>query len=114
MAEPAQAVETVKVTITNMPTGIVVDREPFRVSKGKDKGRLQVEWICHSDGFTVEFTHESPFEQSKFSSPIRGTVLSGPVREDVKADGPDGLRKSYKYTVTIGKRIIDPTGQVDP
>ena len=114
MAEAKEGFETERVGITNTLTGIVVDREPFRVSKGKDKGRLQVEWICHSDGFTVEFTHESPFEQSKFSSPIRGAVLSGPLREGVKADGPDGLRKSYKYTVTIGKRIIDPTGQVDP
>ena len=115
--------KTERVGITNVGTGIVVDREPFRVSKKNDEGRFQVEWICDSDAFTVTF-EESPFanpeypnnpENPVFRSKGPGApVLSGRVRDDVESDGPDGLRKSYKYTVTIGKKIIDPTGQVDP
>jgi hypothetical protein len=123
MPEARKGLKTEKVGITNIGTGIVVDREPFRVSKKDDESRLQVEWICKSDGFTVEFTPESPFANPQdpenptnpvFRSKGPGSVLSGRVRENVKFDGPDGLRKSYKYTVTIGKKIIDPTGQVDP
>lgn len=120
MAEPKEGLATERVGITNIGTGIVVNREPFRASKREDKGRLQVEWICESD-FTLTF-EDSPFANPQYpanpENPVfrskGGIVLSGPVREGVGADGPDGLRKTYKYTVTIGKRSIDPTGQVDP
>jgi len=124
MAEPKEGLATERVGITNIGTGIVVDREPFRVSKKDDVGRLQVQWICDTSGFTVEFTHGSPFANPQdpanpknpvFRSKGPGeAVLSGRVRADVSYDGPDGLRKTYKYTVTIGERVIDPTGQVDP
>jgi hypothetical protein len=110
MAVPKKGFETVG--IRNTRTGIVVDREPFRVSERADKGRLQVKWVCRTSTFTVTFKN-SPFAKRMFTSK-QGAVFSWPVRKGVKADGPNGRRKTYKYTVTIGKRSIDPTGQVDP
>lgn len=126
MSNPAGALEpalgTVKVRVLEVPitagnpSGIVVDPDLFRVSKGKDPSGLQVEWICASSGFTVEFKKESPFTESQFTRSTPGSVLSGPVGIDVQSDDhlPDDSRKNYRYTVKIGNRELDPGGVVDP
>jgi hypothetical protein len=121
MPDPGQALETVKVKITevpitpDVPSGIKVDKEPFRVSKEKDTSRLQVEWICDSSGFTVEFEGESPFAQRRFTRPSPGAVFSGRVRDNVQSDDhiDEPRRKNYRYTVTTDKGSHDPNGQVD-
>jgi len=126
MPDPAPALEpglgTVKVMIIEVPitadnpSGIVVDPDLFRVSKAKDTSGLHVEWICTSSGFTVEFKDESPFTQSRFNCSTPGSVLSGPVRNDVQSDDhlPHDSRKNYRYTVRIGNRVLDPGGVVNP
>jgi hypothetical protein len=125
MPDPASALEpaleTVKVRIIEVPptaenqSGIVVDTDPFRVSRAKDTSKLQVEWICASSGFAVEFKDDSPFKESRFTRLNPGSVLSGPVRNDVQSDDhlPDGSRKNYGYSVRIGNRVLDPGGVVD-
>ena len=115
------ALETVKVRIIEVPptadnpSGIVVEPDLFGVSKAKDKSKLQVEWICASSGFTVEFKNESPFTESRFTRSNPGSVLSGPVGNNVQSDDhlPDGSRKNYRYTVRISNRVLDPGGVVD-
>jgi hypothetical protein len=124
MPEPGQALKSVKVGITDVPitagnqSGIGVDTDRFFVSKGKDPNRLQVEWTCASpSGFTVEFKdNKSPFTQSRFSRVDAGSLFSGPVRDDVQGDDhlPKDERNRYPYSVTIGNRVLDPDGQVDP
>jgi hypothetical protein len=118
------ALKTVEVRITagqptpENPSGIVVDKDPFYVSKKKDISRLQVEWICSSE-FTVEFENGSPFGSSTFTSK-EGRALSGRVKDDVNGDAHlrEDQRKNYKYTVTIpdrrGRPPLDPGGIVDP
>jgi hypothetical protein len=94
------------------PSGIVVDKDPFYVSKAKDTSRLEVEWRCSSD-FTVEFKNASPFGQSQFTSKA-GRVLSGPVIVSGDDHLPEDERKNYKYTVKIaGRPPLDPGGIVD-
>lgn len=118
MSDPARAFEpgTVEVRITEVPitagnpSGITVDRDPFQVSKGKDANSLQVEWICLSNGFSIEFKADSPFTQARFISPGPGSLLSGPVRDDVQPDS----EKNYAYSVRIGDRVLDPGGVVNP
>jgi hypothetical protein len=96
--------QTVKVAILRVPTtpknptGFVVDRDPFEVSRKQDTTRLQVEWICSWSGFTIKFKHESPFGQAEFSRPTPGSILSGTVRDGVPSDDPQlpiSSRKNY-------------------
>jgi len=122
MPDPVGTLETVKIRITEVPitpdnpSGIAVDIDLFRVSKGKDTSRLQVEWICTSSGFMIEFKGDSPFPQSRFTRSTPGSVLSGSVRDDAQSDDhlPTDKRKNYRYSVRIGNRILDPGGCVNP
>ena len=115
------ALQTVKVRILEVPitadnpSGITVDTELFQVSKALDQSKLQVEWICTSNGFAVEFKDESPFRDPRFTRTTPGSVLSGPVRDNVQSDDhlPDDSRKNYRYTVRLGGRVLDPGGVVD-
>jgi hypothetical protein len=122
MPDAVPALETFRVWIREVPitpenpSGIVVEPDRFRVSKVKDTTRLQVMWIGPSDGFTIKFKHDSPFTESQFTPSTPGSVISGPVRDDVQSDGdlPEDKRKDYRYTVKIGSRVLDPGGVVDP
>jgi|HubBroStandDraft_6_1064221.scaffolds.fasta_scaffold208230_1 hypothetical protein len=115
------ALETVKVRIMEVPptadnpSGIVVEPDLFAVSRAKDTSKSQVEWICVSSGFIVEFKNEAPFTESRFTRSNPGSVLSGPVRNNVQSDDhlPHESRKNYQYTVRIGSRVLDPGGVVD-
>lgn len=122
MPDPVTTLQTVKVRIIELPvtpdnlSGIRVDKDPFQVSKASDVSSLQVEWICASNGFTVEFKGESPFTQSRFTRSNPGSVISGRVRGDVDSDHhlPDDKRKNFRYSVRIGNRVLDPGGVVNP
>jgi hypothetical protein len=115
--------QTVKVVIVKVPitpknpSGFIVDRDPFEVSKIQDNTRLQVEWICSWSGFTIKFKHDSPFDQPEFSRPTPGSILSGTVRQAVPSDDPQlpiSSRKNYLYSVVIGSQTLDPGGVVNP
>lgn len=116
MPDPVAALETVKVRVTEVPitpenpSGITLDTDPFHVSKEKDTSRLQVEWVCTSSGFTIEFNGDSPFPQSQFTRSTPGSLLSQGVRDGVPPDD----QKIYKYSVRIGDRVLDPGGIVTP
>jgi hypothetical protein len=53
----------------------------------------------------VEFGTDSPFYETQFTKDF---PCSGLVRREV---APDDFRL-YKYTVRVGKRILDPGGGV--
>ena len=98
--------------------GIKVSRETFWVSKSK----MEVaEWFClrkeeepeHAHGkdcFTVKFDQKdgSPFTSDTFTSDENGYRSSDGVKGIVTPD----LNKTYKYTVTVGSKTLDPKGGV--
>ncbi len=91
------------VTIEVKDGKIIVDPEPFRISK-----ELQEEVIWNArDGvyFTVEFSKESPFYESQFNSEFSA---SGLVRREVLADP----QKKYEYTIRAGGVTRDPGGVI--
>lgn len=106
MPEPAKARETLILrVIINPMAEQIVNKEPFRISKGNND---QVLWVTDPPGgqFTVEFQPESPFYESQFSD---AAPYSGLVRRNVLADP----NKEYKYTVRVAGRTVDPVGIVD-
>ena len=52
----------------------------YEVVNVKSAGE-EIEWHSDGDGFTIEFD-SSPFDQTVFDVPARGSVSSGPVRDD--------------------------------
>lgn len=105
MATPQLALDReVLIIIDDMGTTLSVDKETFRVSKGKHQ---VVRWETRSGAdFEVDFeTNGSPFYETQFnqdepySSLVRRNVLVSP--------------KIYKYTVRVaGKPDLDPGGGV--
>jgi hypothetical protein len=122
MSDSAPVLQTVKITITEVPvttqnpSGIAVSQDIFQVSKARDAASLQVEWICGSSGFAIEFKRgDSPFAESQFRRSTAGSLLSGRVRNEVQPDDhlPHSSRKNYLYSVRIGNRVLDPGGVVN-
>jgi hypothetical protein len=84
-----------------------VDPKTFEISKGNQE---EVIWQIDNNPpgyFNVEFTGESPFSESQFSSDY---PVSGLVRRSVLGDP----LKQYEYTVSAGGKTIDPIGIVKP
>lgn len=83
---------------------ISVSPDPFVLHKHQDQ---VVMWACTPKKyFTVEFEKDSPFYESQFSS---DHPCSGIARRSLVTD----KRRLYKYTVRVGKKVLDPGGGVD-
>ena len=63
----------------------------------------QVKWMSAAIPFQITFAAGSPFAQSSFSGPI---APSGPIKE--------GATGSYKYSVQVGSKVLDPRVDIKP
>src|SRR5882672_10962752 len=79
---------------------IHVSPDPFFVSKD---GNEEVRWTCNEEDFLVEFGEDSPFYERQFSN---YAPFSGLARRNIQPHET----KTYKYTVRVGKIVLDPTG----
>jgi hypothetical protein len=74
----------------------------------------KVRFMAPSDGaFTVEFKTESPFvsQAGQPGTPIQSMDGSPTKLETLKTIGP--VKKSFKYTVTLGGIVDDPEILID-
>lgn len=105
-AHPPRTV-TVRIRLDKAGDVQSVEPEYFAISKKENE---EVLWVIDNPEvyFTVEFKQEtpSPFYESQFNTQF---PFSGLVRREVLGDS----LKYYKYSVTAGKKRLDPGGVVN-
>jgi plastocyanin len=62
-----------------------------------------VKWVSSGVAFLITFASSSPFAESRFSGPM---ASSGAIQP--------GATGSYKYSVQVGSKILDPDVKVHP
>ena len=104
---PAPAPQRVNIILTKSvdQNSIIVAPGKFHIHTNPNNGPVQVEWNCTASGFSIDFVGDCPFDQSHFERPDPGPILSGVAKT---------LGDDFKYTVTVGGNVLDPSGKVDP
>ncbi len=101
-----ETIVTVTIQVDANLEVLSVAPDQFVISKSKNQ---QVLWRANDPRalFNVDFKQDSPFQYTQFNNV---EPYSGLVRREVL--GNPG--KYYKYTVTTGKKSLDPGGVVNP
>ena len=99
----------VNVTFTNSHAHNGINVAPGHFVVDKKTPGDHVEWNCNQSGFSVDFVGTSPFGSTHYDDMFTpGTINSGSILPTAQGGGC-----VYKYKVTIGGNVLDPTGQVN-